>query len=128
MMIASAGEISRITGCTFRYTDLFPVVPGIHLPATAEIEHLLSRDYNCDTTQDEIVFTSIKIPGTAGSVRSLFNRPGKPGWTLIFTMHTDRPDGFLDNESVVEWFDSARAEIHGLFDRIVPVEIVLALK
>ncbi len=127
-MIAGAGEISRITGCTLRYTDLLPVPPGIHLPGIEEIEQLLSRNFNCETRQDEIVFPSTKIPGTVGSVRSIRPKPGNPGWTLVFTMHTDEPAGFLSSESVVEWFDGARAEIHALFDLIVPEEIVQLLR
>jgi hypothetical protein len=37
-MIAVAGEISRITGCMLRYTDLIPVVDGKTLPGTEAIE------------------------------------------------------------------------------------------
>ncbi len=127
-MITGAGEISRITGCTLRYTDLLSVPPGIHLPGTAEIEHLVSRSFNCETTQDKILFTSMKIPGSEGSVRSIRPIPEKQGWTLVFTMHTEEPAGFLSSESIVEWFDGARAEIHGLFDLIVPEEIVQLLR
>ena len=127
-MIAGAGEISRITGCTLRYTDLLPVPPGIHLPGIEEIEQLLSRNFNCETRQDEIVFPSMKSPGTAGSVRSIHPIPEKQGWTLVFTMHTDGPMGFFSGDSVMAWFDNARAEIHGLFDLIVPEEIVQILR
>lgn len=126
-MIAGAGETSRITGCILRYTDIFPVNPGIALPGIEDLEEFLSRNYHCKTGQDEIVFTSRKIPLTAGSVRSVHNQ-GKPGWTLMFTVHIERPGGFLSRESVLEWFDDARAEIHGLFDLIVPEEIVQILR
>ncbi len=129
-MIEDAGEISRITGCMLRYTDLIPVVEGKNLPKTEDIEQLLSGKYTCsmDTLRNEIVLTGTGIPGTAGSVCSLQNRPGKPGWTLVFTLHTAGPARFVSGDSVVKWFDDARAEIHGLFDLIVPEEIVQVLK
>ena len=129
-MIAGAGEISRITGCMLRYTDLIPVVDGKNLPGTDDIEHLLSGRFNCyfDNTQNEIVLISTKIPNTTGSVCSIHNRPGKPGWTLIFTMKTEGPARFVSGDSVLNWFDDARAGIHGLFDLTVPEEIVQALR
>jgi uncharacterized protein (TIGR04255 family) len=129
-MIAGAGEISRITGCMLRYTDLLPVVEGKTLPGTEAIEHLLSGKFTCSfgTPRNEIVLFSTPIPDTAGSVCSLPNRPGKPGWTLIFTLNTEGPARFVSGDSVVRWFDDARAEIHGLFDLIVPEEIVQALR
>jgi hypothetical protein len=129
-MIAGAGEISRITGCLLQYTDLIPVGDGEDLPGTEEIAHLLSRSFTClfDKKQNKIVLITTKIPGTAGSVCSLQNRPGKSGWTLIFTMETKGPARFVSGETVLDWFDNARAGIHGLFDLIVPEEIVQALK
>jgi uncharacterized protein (TIGR04255 family) len=129
-MVAGAGEISRITGCMLRYTDLIPVVDGKSLPGTKEIEHVLSGRFDCsfDTTQNEIVLIRTKIPNTAGSVRSIHHRPGTPGWTLIFTLSTAGPARFVSGESIVNWFDDARAEIHGLFDLIVPGEIVQSLR
>lgn len=129
-MIAGAGEISRITGCMLRYTDLIPVVDGKTLPGTDVIEHLLSGKFTCsiDTTQNEIVLISTNIPDTAGSVCSIHNRPGKPRWTLIFTLNTEGPARFVSGDSVLKWFDDARAEIHGLFDLIVPEEIVQVLR
>ena len=98
------------------------------LPGMNNIERLLSRNYHCETRQDEIVFTSTKIPDTKGSVRSTHPQPGKPGWTLVFTMHIERTSGFPDGDSMMTWFDDARAEIHGLFDLIVPGEIMQLLK
>ena len=129
-MIAGAGKISRITGCMLRYTDLIPAVDGKNLPGTEDIEHLLSGRFNCyfDKKQNEIVLISTKIPDTTGSVCSIHNRPGKPGWTLIFTMKTEGPARFVSDEEVLNWFDNARAEIHELFDLIVPGEIVKALR
>jgi len=129
-MIAGAGEVSRITGCMLRYTDLIPVADGKNLPGTEDIEHVISERFNCysDNAQNEIVLISTEIPGNAGSICSLHNRPGKPGWTLIFTMRTKGPARFVSGDSVVNWFDDARAGIHGLFDLIVPEEIVQALR
>lgn len=92
-----------------------------------DLEEFLSRNYHCERRQDEIVFTSRKIPRTEGSIRSIHNRPGKPGWILVFTMYTETPRGFLSGDRVVIWFDDARAEIHGLVDLIVPEEIVKLL-
>jgi uncharacterized protein (TIGR04255 family) len=128
-MIAGVREISRITGCMLRYTDLIPVVDG-NLPGNEEIEHLLSGKFTCsfDQKKNEIILINTGIPDTAGSVRSIHNRPGKPGWTLIFTMKTVGPLCFVSGDSVVNWFDDARAEIHGLFDLIVPEEIVQVLR
>ena len=128
-MIAGA-EISRICGCMLRYTDLIPVGEGTTLPETEAIGELLPGkfNYSVDTLHNEIVLTSTSIPGTAGSVCSLQNRPGKPGWTLVFTLHTEGPARFVSGDSVLKWFDDARAEIHGLFDLIVPEEIVQTLK
>ena len=129
-MIARAGEISRITGCMLRYSDLIPAVDGKNLPGTEDITHLLSGRFNCyfDNTQNEIVLTSTKIPDTTGSVCSIYDSPGKPGWPLIFTMKTEGPVRFVSGDSVLNWFDDARAGIHGLFDLIVPEEIVRALR
>jgi uncharacterized protein (TIGR04255 family) len=129
-MIAGVRDISRITGCMLRYTDLIPVVDGKDLPGNEEIEQLLSGLFNCylDYKQNEIVLINTGIPGTAGSVRSIHNRPGKPGWTLIFTVKTGEPVCFVSGDSVLNWFDDARAGIHGLFDLIVPDEIVQALR
>ncbi len=129
-MIEDAGEISRITGCMLRYTDLIPVGDRTPLPETEAIGELLSGKFNCsfDTLHNEIVLISTSIPDTAGSVRSIQNRPGKPGWTLIFTMHTEGPARFVSGDSIVKWFDDARAEIHGLFDLIVPEKIVQILR
>ncbi|MDD1709729.1 MAG: hypothetical protein LUQ37_02330 [Methanoregulaceae archaeon] len=129
-MIAGAGDISRITGCMLRYTDLIPVVRGKTLPGTDDIEHLLSGRFKCylNNTQHEIVLTSTNIPGTAGSIRSIHNRPEKPGWTLIFTMNTEGMARFVSGDSVLNWFDDARAGIHEIFDLIVPDEIVQTLR
>lgn len=129
-MIAGIGEISRMSGCMLRYTDLIPIDEGTTLPGTEAIAQLLSRKFDCsvDALQNEIVLTSTSIPGTAGSVCSFQDSPGKPGWTLVFTLHTAEPARFVSDDSVVQWFDDARAEIHGLFDLIVPEEIVQALR
>ncbi|KQC06851.1 MAG: hypothetical protein APR55_04535 [Methanolinea sp. SDB] len=129
-MIAGAGEVSRITGCMMSYTDLFPVVDGTDLPGTGDIVDLLSGRFDCslDKNGNEIMLISTKIPNTAGSVRSIWNRPKKPGWTLVFTLKTDRPAGFVSGESVLNWFSDVRAEIHLLFDLIVPEEIVQTLR
>ncbi|MBP1929987.1 uncharacterized protein (TIGR04255 family) [Methanolinea mesophila] len=129
-MIDGAGEISRITGCTLQYTDLIPVVDGMELPGIEDIGRVLSGRFNCfvDTAKSEIMLIGTKIPDTEGSVFSMDNRPGTPGWTLIFTMSIERPSGFVSGESVVNWFDAARAGIHGLFDLIVPEEIVQSLR
>ena len=127
-MIAGAGEISRITGCMLRYTDLIPVGEGTPLPGNEDIAQLLSGRFDCSTTQNEMVLASTNVPGTAGSVCSIHNRPGKPGWTLVFTIYTEGKPRFVSGDSVVEWFDDARAEIHGLFDLIVPEEIVHVLR
>jgi uncharacterized protein (TIGR04255 family) len=129
-MIAGAGEISRITGCMLRYTDLIPVARGKNLPGPEDIAHLLSGSYHCsfDTPQNEIVLISTKIPDTAGSVCSIHPRSGKPGWTLIFSMKTEGSARFVSGDSVLNWFDDARAGIHELFDLIVPEEIVQALR
>jgi uncharacterized protein (TIGR04255 family) len=129
-MIAGAGEISRITGCMLRYTDLIPVADGKTLPGNEEIGHLLSGRFDAyfDNKQSEIVLITTGIPDTAGSVRSLHNRPGKPGWTLIFTMKTEGQVSFISGDSVLNWFDDARAGVHVLFDLIVPEEIVQALQ
>ena len=98
------------------------------LPGAEDLESLLSWNYTREIIQEDIVFTSMKSPATAGSVRSIRPKPEKQGWTLVFTMHTGEPAGFLSSESIVEWFDNARAEIHGLFDLIVPDEIVQILR
>jgi hypothetical protein len=128
-MIARAGKISLITGCMLRYTDLIAVVDGKNVPGTEDIEHMLSGRFKCffDNKQNEIVLISTKIPNTAGSVCSIYNRPGKPGWMLIFTMNTEGLPGFVSGDDVLTWFDDARAGIHELFDLIVPEEIVQAL-
>ena len=126
--IAGAGDVSRVTGCMLRYTDLLPVPLGMALPGNEDLEGLLSKNYHCETVQDEIVFTSTKIPDTEGSVRSTHPQPGKPGWTLVFTMHIKRTSGFPDGDSMMTWFDDARSEIHELFDLIVPEEIVKHLR
>jgi hypothetical protein len=129
-MIARVGDVSRITGCMLRYTDLIPVADGKDLPGTAEIGQVLSGRYDCyfDYEQNEFVLTSTKIPDTAGSVFSIHNRPGKPGWTLIFTLRTDAPARFVSGDSVLNWFDDARAGIHELFDLLVPDQIVQILQ
>ncbi len=128
--IAGSGEIAGITGCMLRYTDRIPVAEGKNLPGTGEIVNLLSGRFECSIgrSQDEIVLVRTKIPDTTGSVCSIHNRAGKPGWTLIFTMNTGGPARFASAESVLDWFDNARAGIHELFDLIVPEEIVQALR
>jgi uncharacterized protein (TIGR04255 family) len=129
-MIAGAGEISRITGCMLRYTDLIQVPDGMNPPGTEAIVHLLSGKFDCciDNEKKEIVNFSTNIPGTQGSVASIHNRPEKPGWTLIFTVKTKGQARFVSGDAVLKWFDDARAEIHGLFDLIVPDEIVQILR
>jgi hypothetical protein len=96
-MIVGVAEISRITGCMLSNTDLIPVVEEKILPGTEDIEHLLSGRFNCYfyNKLNEIVLISTKIPDTAGSVCSIHNRPGKPGWTLIFTMKSEGPIRFV---------------------------------
>ncbi len=122
-----------------RYTDLIPVVNEKNLPGTEEIERVLFGRFDCsfDTSQNEIhrygsrrpvVLVGTNIPNTAGSVCSLHNRRRKPGWTLIFTIRTEGPARFVSGDHVVNWFEDARAEIHDLFDLIVPDEIVQALR
>ncbi|HPH34194.1 MAG TPA: TIGR04255 family protein [Methanoregulaceae archaeon] len=129
-MVMAAGEISHINGCLLRYSDLIPFSDGKKLPGTEEIAHLISGIYQCssDSTQNEIILIDTKIPDTIGSVHSIQDSPGKPGWTLIFTMNTERPVRFDSISSILNWFDDARAGIHEIFDLIVPEEIVQALK
>ncbi len=98
------------------------------LPGAEDLESLLSWNYTREIIQEEIVFTSMKSPATAGSVRSIHPIPEKQGWTLVFTIHTKGPMGFFSGDSVMEWFDGARYEIHGVFDLIVPEEIVQILR
>jgi hypothetical protein len=129
-MITGAGDISRINGCMIRYTDLIPIAGRKNLPGTEDIAHLISGRFNCsiDNSQDEIVLFSTKIPDTTGSVCSILHRPGKPGWTLIFTMNTEGPTRCVSVSRILNWFDDARAGIHEIFDLIVPDEIVQALR
>ena len=74
------------------------------------------------------MLTSPNTPDTTGSVCSLQNRPGKPGWTLVFTLKTEGPARFASSDAVLDWFDNARTGIHELFDLIVPEEIVQTLR
>jgi len=127
-MIASTEDISRITGCMLQYTDLLPVLPGVTLPGIEDLEDLISRNYNCETRQHKIVLIRTNIPGTAGSISSLLNRPGRPGWTLVISMYTEGPARVTSCDDLLEWFDDARAEIHGLFDFVVPEEIVQVIR
>jgi len=127
-MIAGTEDISRITGCMLQYTDLIPVHQSMDLPGMKEIEQLLSVKFNCHTIRDEVVLSGTHIPGTAGSVRSLLNRAGKPGWTLVFSIQTEGAARFASCDDLLDWFDDARAGIHGLFDLVVPEEIIQALK
>ncbi|KUG15352.1 hypothetical protein ASZ90_014989 [hydrocarbon metagenome] len=129
-MIAGAGEVSRINGCMIRYIDLIPVADEKILPGIEVIERLLSGRFRCslDNTQNDVVLIRTKIPNTEGSVCSIRNRPGNLGWTLIFSMKTGDPARFVSVDSVVSWFDDARAGIHEIFDCIVPEEIVQSLR
>jgi len=129
-MVIGAGTISRINGCMLRYTDLLPVAGGKNLPGTEEIVHLISGRFHCsfENARNEILLIETTIPHTIGSVHSIHGSPGKPGWTLIFTMNTERPARFDTVSSVLNWFDDARAGIHEIFDLIVPEEIVQALE
>jgi len=127
-MIAGAEDISRIDGCMLQYTDLFPLLSGVTLPGIEDIEDLISRHYDYETSGHKIVLIPTNIPGTAGSVISLLNRPGRPGWTLIFSMYTAEPARFTSCDDLLDWFDNARAGIHTLFDIIVPEEFVQALR
>jgi hypothetical protein len=113
-----------------RYTDLIPVVDEKTVPGTENIAHLLSGGFDCsfDPSQEGLVFISTKSPGTAGSVRSILNGPGKPGWTLVFTTNTRGLASFVSCDCVLDWFDDARAAIHEIFDRIVPGEIVQSFR
>lgn len=127
-MVDSVEDISRITGAMLIYTDLFPVLPGVTLPEAKDIEQILSGEYNCHTVRDKVVFSCTSIPGTAGTIRSLRNSPKRPGWTLVFSVQTEGQHRFASCDLVVVWFDDAHAAIHNLFDRIVPEDIVQALR
>ncbi|HOT03871.1 MAG TPA: TIGR04255 family protein [Methanolinea sp.] len=127
-MIAGVEDVSRISGCMLRYTDLIPVPHGSHLPGIKEIEQIFSGEFNCYTLQDRVVLSHTPLPGSSGSIRSLHHRPGKPGWTLVLSMQTTGTARFASCDSVMEWFDDARACIHDLFDRIVPEDIVQKLR
>jgi len=129
-MVMGAGEISHINGCMLRYSDLIPVAGRKYLPDTEDIAHLISGRLHCsfDNTQNEILLIETTIPHTIGSVHSIHNGPGKPGWTLIFTMNTTRQARFGSLHGVLNWFDDARAGIHEIFDLVVPEEIVQALR
>ena len=125
-MITGAGDVSRIRGCMLNYTDLLPVARETQVPGIGTISDLIAGKFRCsiNAAQNEIVFTGTGIPNTAGSVRSIANRPGKPGWTLVFCLHTRGPARFATTDGVLQWFDDARAVIHGLFDLVVPGDIV----
>lgn len=129
-MIANAGDVSCITGCMLRYTDLLPVAPETDVPGIGTVGDLIAGKFMCsiDAARSEIVITGTGIPHTTGSVRSIANRPGKPGWTLVFCLHTRGPARFATGESVLQWFDDARGIIHGLFDLVVPGGIVQGLR
>ena len=127
-MLAGTGDASRIAGCLLRYTDLIPLPPGVTLPRTDEIERLLSQRYRCSRSGDAVVLSGTDIPGTLRSVRSSVDRPGGRVWTLVFSLQTRGEPGFASADHVMEWFDDAHAEIHELFDCIVPGEIVQGLR
>lgn len=127
-MIAGAGDVSRITGCTLRYTDLIQAIEEATVPGIKDIAYLLSGRFDCYAAQNGITLFRTNMPGTGGSVCSALNRPGKPGWTLAFTLHTSERVRFDSVDSAIRWFDDARAVIHELFDLIVPDEIVQILR
>lgn len=127
-MIAGAGDISLISGCVLRYTDLIPVDQGKNLPGISAIGHLIAGRYGCsfDSSGNETVYFGPILPGTSGTVSSL--PYGRTGWTLIFTMQTDGQARFVSEDRVLNWFDDARDVIHRLFDLIVPEDIVQSLR
>ncbi len=129
-MINETGGISRITKCTLRYTDRIAQKCLKSLSEPVPVASLLSgitmHQTNRLPGEEFIIRTSIF--NTTGSVRSIFEDPVNPGWSLIFTMETDEPIRFYTREEVLKWFDDARAEIHHLFDLIVPEEIIQTIR
>lgn len=127
-MVAGAGEVSRISGCMLRYTDLIPVDCGGALPGSEDIVRLLSGRFDCSLSAAQVVRVQGVFPGTEGAVSSLSPMPGRPVWTLIFSMETAGHLLFVSEDSTLNWFDDARDGIHMLFDLIVPDNIVQSLR
>lgn len=82
----------------------FSMFMPLALLIAGAIKRLLSEKFNCyvDNKKDEIVTFSMAIPGTTGTVASIHNRPGKPGWTLIFSMETDGAARFVSADAILE--------------------------
>ena len=129
-MIDDTGDTSQITGCILRYTDLIPAQYLETITEPVTVLSMLSEKVIRQSSRErgDILVTRTSIPDTTGSVCSIRGDIQNPGWILIFTMQTEALTREPSREQVLNWFDDARAEIHVLFDLIVPEDIVQAFR
>ena len=121
--IATLPDSRRISGCTLRYTDRFLIEEPLYHQITSDIRTDLFNQVHISDTAYEI-HLNIPNPTMQVQIRSWYDQGEKPGWILVFTLRSIGKTSGSSYEKILEWFDSAHAEIHILFDQIVPAAIV----
>lgn len=123
--IATISDPLRISGCTLRFTDRFPsvrVVPTHDFFRKLMATRIISEQKLDNKSEFKL---NSSLPGTMIQIISIGDGQNNVGWTLVFILMSD-PGAclFSTHEKIQTWFDEAHAEIHLLFDMMVPPEII----
>ncbi|MDD1727778.1 MAG: TIGR04255 family protein [Methanospirillum sp.] len=121
--IATLPDYRRVSGFTLRYTDRFLIKESVYHQITGEIRTDLCNQVQISDTAYEF-HLNIPNPAMKVQIRSWYDTNAKPGWILVFTVKSTGNSAGSRCEEILDWFDSAHAEIHILFDQIVPAAIV----
>lgn len=123
-LIASIPDPNHVSGCLLRYTDWFPSVRVI--PSHDSFKRQITdqvQTRKMSETELELAFRS-SLSGSMVRIRSVYGNLERSGWTLVFTLMIDPGScHFSSSKDILAWFDAAHAEIHVLFDQMVPPEI-----
>ncbi len=121
---------SDISGCFIRYRDRFPAWIISTLSGRRDPDRWLEQ-CALGPISTKLGACTLLLPvseGMTGSVTSCQIPQGDDDWLLVFSFFSEQNLIFRSSRDVLDWFDQARAQVHILFDQIVPDEVIPMLR
>jgi uncharacterized protein (TIGR04255 family) len=116
-VIAGIIQTKGVVSCMLRYTDEFAFEAGEKDPSA----------YSSTIAPDaEAWQKAADTPKFSAGVEIRTDHERKV-FEYVFTIQTDTA-WFATEEEIVDWYDAAHAEIHNLFDKVVPSELIRKLQ
>ncbi len=116
-VIAGIIQTKGVVSCMLRYTDEFSFQAREKDPSA--YSSLIAPDA-------EPWHKAADTPKSTAEVEIRTDH-GRKVFVYVFTIETDTA-WFATEEEIVEWYDAAHAEIHNLFDKLVPPELICELQ